>query len=66
MGTYVVEYSYSQRAWHIDTLDSAITRNIDDMLEGRVNDYKIINMFGSYELANEWLERFIKELEKRK
>lgn len=51
---FVVEWSRSQRTWHIKSLSSAIQVNKKAMLAGVSDDYKIVGLFESAEAASEW------------
>lgn len=51
MDKYVVEYSVSQGAFHVDTLERILEINRDLCVSGVLSDYKIVGIFQSYEEA---------------
>lgn len=59
----VVEYSRSQRAFHVDTLENVIKNNLKMYLIHKEdnlpysNDYQIIGVFKSYDDASEFIKK---------
>ena len=45
---HVIEYSISQKKFHIQTISMSLTANFYDALMGRENDYKIIGLAKSH------------------
>lgn len=54
---YVVEFSLSQKAFHIDTLDVSIKNNQTNMALRTQNDYQIIGAFNTYEQASYFISQ---------
>ena len=49
---YAIEYSGKQKCFHIDILEKTLERNFKDFKNGIFkNDYKIIEICDSYEIA---------------
>ena len=49
---YAIEYSGKQKCFHIDILEKTLERNLKDFKNGIFkNDYKIIEICDSYEIA---------------
>ena len=49
---YAIEYSGKQKCFHIDILEKTLERNFKDFKNGIFeNDYKIIEICHSYEIA---------------
>ena len=60
---YVIEYSNQQKCFNVDTLENIILKNMNDFKNKNFkNDYKIINICNSLEIAN----KTILELKKDK
>lgn len=49
---YVVEYSVSQKVFHIDKLTTILLKNREAVKQGRSNDFMIIGFGQSYEAAS--------------
>lgn len=49
-GFYILEYSSSQRAWHISTIEDVINKNLLAYLEGRsLTDYMLMGFARSHD-----------------
>ena len=49
---YAIEYSGKQKCFHIDILEKTLEKNLKDFKNGIFkNDYKIIEICDSYEIA---------------
>lgn len=60
LNEWVLEYSPSQKAFHVETVNEAIGRNISNMFKGRQTDYGIIGLFadeGNAEAACELMKQ---------
>ena len=51
MKKYVLEYSQSQDAYHIQSMEDALEKNRQMALSGKPNDYAIIGVFATREAA---------------
>ncbi|MCQ2601877.1 MAG: hypothetical protein MJ184_11010 [Treponema sp.] len=49
----MLEYSPSQMAFHVETVDEAILNNLKNMFNKRQTDYGIVGVFSSKDEANE-------------
>ena len=59
---WVLEYSPSQRAFHVETVNEAIEKNISNMFKGRLTDYGIIGIFDNEENADAACEKMKRKL----
>jgi hypothetical protein len=48
---WVVEWSHSQQAMHIQTLEDSIVANVEMLTEGIVSDYTIISVWDTEDKA---------------
>ena len=51
--TWVLEYSPTQKAFHVESLEEAIKTNINNMFADNLTDYGVIGMFRTKEEAHE-------------
>lgn len=58
----IVEYSVSQKCFHINTLDTAITQNLRGIGRGGQPDFVVVGMAETYEEAIELSEKIEAEL----
>ena len=49
---WTIEWSNSQKQFHVDRLDITLKRNIRAMSEGRATDYILIGLANSHEEAH--------------
>lgn len=61
---WVVEYSFSQNAFHVDLLTNAIKNNLSCFISKKENDYQILAICNSYEKATEKYKIYKTYLEK--
>jgi superfamily II DNA/RNA helicase len=50
---YTVEYSAEQNCFHIDTLDRVLSINLRQVMQGRMNDYKLIAVAPTRDAAHQ-------------
>jgi hypothetical protein len=53
---YVVEYSQSQKAFHISTFQERLVNETRCLLRGIKSDYKVIHECDTYEEASEFVQ----------
>ena len=58
---YTIEYSASQKCFHIDTLSNVLKINRMNCVSQNSNDYQIIDICGSFEEAERALKKFRSE-----
>lgn len=58
IGTWAVEWSEEQKAFHIQTLSAMLARNARAFIEKRQNDFVCIGVAETREDANEIVEKF--------
>jgi len=63
---YFVEYSNTQKCFHINDIETMIEQNRKNALENGSSDYFCIGMYFTYEQAEEFIKKFKKRLEERK
>ena len=59
---YVVEYSKKQKCFHQDELMHVISLNYRKFVEGAQNDWQIIGVFETTKEAEEFCERYCKDV----
>lgn len=63
-GLFVLEYSFLQKAWRIDSLDAALKYNIGWLAKGEPgNDYRILAISESREQLREFKGSLRKQIE---
>lgn len=53
---FVVEYSICQKAFHVDTLEATVEKNLKNVVRGYSNDYQIIALRETHEMALSFIE----------
>jgi hypothetical protein len=63
-GLFVLEYSFQQKAWRIDSLDVALKYNIGWLAKGESgNDYRILAISDSRDQLREFKNSLRKQIE---
>ena len=57
---FAVEYSVSQKAFHVQTLENMLVNNIENIKESKSLDYIPVGFCRNEEDANSFIEKFKK------
>lgn len=59
---WVVEFSVSQKAFHLSSMTEMLQNNIRNVMDRRQTDYVVVGVFGDTNEADEYIQKCYEEI----